>query len=95
MWPGRAGGRHAEGRGYGLIFFAAILLLVVGFFNMIYGIAATANSHVFVAAKTWSASGRAGETLRSLDSPSGQHGPRDLPVDHLAGDLRECVTPEG
>ncbi len=44
-----AGGRHAEGRGYGLIFFASILLLVVGFFNMIYGIAAIANSHVFVA----------------------------------------------
>jgi hypothetical protein len=42
-------GRYAEGRGYGLIFFAAILLLVVGFFNMIYGIAAIANSHVFVA----------------------------------------------
>jgi hypothetical protein len=44
-----AGGRHAEGRGYGLIFFAGILLFVVGFFNMIYGIAAIANSHVFVA----------------------------------------------
>jgi hypothetical protein len=44
-----AGGRHAEGRGYGLVFFASILLLVVGFFNMIYGIAAIANSHVFVA----------------------------------------------
>jgi hypothetical protein len=44
-----AGGRQAEGRGYGLIFFASILLLVVGFFNMIYGIAAIANSHVFVA----------------------------------------------
>ena len=44
-----AAGRHAEGRGYGLIFFASILLAVVGFFNMIYGIAAIANSHVFVA----------------------------------------------
>ena len=44
-----AGGRHAEGGGYGLILFAAVLLLVVGFFNMIYGIAAIANSHVFVA----------------------------------------------
>jgi hypothetical protein len=43
------GGRRAEGSGYGLVFFAAILLLVVGFFNMIYGIAAIANSHVFVA----------------------------------------------
>jgi hypothetical protein len=43
-----AGGHRAEGRGYGLIFFAAILLLVVSFFNMIYGISAIANSHVFV-----------------------------------------------
>jgi len=44
-----AGGRHAEGRGYGLIIFASILLFVVGFFNMLYGIAAIASSHVFVA----------------------------------------------
>ena len=43
------GGYRGEGRGYGMVFFAAILLLVVGFFNMIYGIAAIANSHVFVA----------------------------------------------
>ena len=42
-------GHRAEGRGYGLVFFAAILLLMVSFFNMIYGIAAIANSHVFVA----------------------------------------------
>ena len=46
---GETSGRHAEGRGYGLILFASILLLVIGFFNMIYGIAAIANSHVFVA----------------------------------------------
>ena len=44
-----AGGRHAEGRGFGLIIFASILLFVDGFFNMLYGIAAIANSHVFVA----------------------------------------------
>ena len=44
-----AGGRHADGRGLGLVFFAAIVLLVLGFFNMIYGIAAIANSHVFTA----------------------------------------------
>jgi hypothetical protein len=44
-----AGGRHAEGRGLGLVMFAAILLLIAGFFNMIYGIAAIANSHVFAA----------------------------------------------
>ena len=42
-------GHRAEGSGYGLILFAAVLLLVAGFFNMIYGIAAIANSHVFVA----------------------------------------------
>jgi hypothetical protein len=48
--PARStGGRDAEGRGYGLITFAAVLLLVLGFFNMIYGIAAIANSHVFTA----------------------------------------------
>jgi hypothetical protein len=44
-----AGGRHAEGRGYGMVVFAAILMSVIGFFNMLYGIAAIANSHVFVA----------------------------------------------
>ena len=43
------GGRHAEGRGFGLIVFASILLFVDGFFNMLYGIAAIASSHVFVA----------------------------------------------
>jgi hypothetical protein len=42
-----AGGQQAEGRDYGLIIFAAVVLLVLGFFNMIYGIAAIANSHVF------------------------------------------------
>jgi hypothetical protein len=44
-----AGGRHAEGRGYGMVLFASILLAVIGFFNMLYGIAAIAGSHVFVA----------------------------------------------
>jgi hypothetical protein len=45
-----AGGRtYAEGRGYGLVLFAGVLLLVSGFWNLIYGIAAIANSHVFVA----------------------------------------------
>src|SRR5277367_199774 len=47
--PRGTGGHRAEGSGYGLIFFAAILLLIVGVFNLIYGIAAIANSHVFVA----------------------------------------------
>ena len=40
---------HEQGRGYGLVLFAAILLLVIGCFNLIYGIAAVAQSHVFVA----------------------------------------------
>jgi hypothetical protein len=43
------GGRHAEGHGYGLVLFAAVLLVIVGCFNLIYGIAAVANSHVFTA----------------------------------------------
>jgi hypothetical protein len=44
-----ARGHRAEGRGYGLVLFAAILLFVVSCFNLIDGIAAIANSHVFVA----------------------------------------------
>jgi len=46
---GRAGSVRADGRGYGLVLFAATLLSVIGCFNLIYGIAAIANSHVFVA----------------------------------------------
>jgi hypothetical protein len=45
----RAAGRHAEGQGYGLILFASILLMIIGFFNIIDGIAAVARSHVFIA----------------------------------------------
>ena len=42
--------RYEEpGRGYGLVMFASILLLVIGCFNAIQGIAAIAHSHVFVA----------------------------------------------
>ncbi len=44
-----AGGHRAGGQGYGLVLFASILLFVVSFFNLIYGIAAIANSHVFAA----------------------------------------------
>jgi hypothetical protein len=44
-----AGGHRAEGQGYGLVLFASVLLLIVGCFNLIYGIAAIANSHVFTA----------------------------------------------
>jgi hypothetical protein len=48
MRPAR-GRTYAEGRGYGLVLFAGVLLLVSGFWNLIYGIAAIAQSHVFVA----------------------------------------------
>ena len=40
---------YGEPRGIGLVFFAAVILLVVGMFNVIDGIAAIANSHLFVA----------------------------------------------
>ena len=43
-----ARGSVTKGRGYGLVLYAAILLLIVGVFNLIDGIAAVANSHVFV-----------------------------------------------
>jgi hypothetical protein len=43
------GGHRAEGQGYGLVLFASVLLVIVGCFNLIYGIAAIANSHVFTA----------------------------------------------
>jgi hypothetical protein len=45
----RAAGHRGARQGGGLIFFAAVLLLIVGFFNIIEGISAIANSHVFVA----------------------------------------------
>ncbi len=47
MKPSSHAGRRAEG--YGLIVFAAVMLLTLGFFNLIDGIAAIANSHVFTA----------------------------------------------
>jgi hypothetical protein len=46
--PAGAAGRHAERRGYGLIIFAAVLLAVIGFFNLLDGIAAIASSHIFI-----------------------------------------------
>jgi hypothetical protein len=39
----------SSGEGYWMIVFAVVLLGVVGFFNVIDGIAAIANSHVFIA----------------------------------------------
>ena len=45
-----AGGtRRGVGEGHGLIVFASVLLVILGCFNLIYGIAAIAHSHVFVA----------------------------------------------
>ena len=44
-----AGGRHAVGQGFGMVVFASVLMLIIGFFNMLFGISAIANSHVFVA----------------------------------------------
>jgi hypothetical protein len=41
--------RQSEGRGYGLVLFASVMLVVIGLFNLIQGIAAIANSHVFLA----------------------------------------------
>src|SRR5215471_15171634 len=40
-------GRRVQGGG--LIFFASVMLVILGFFNLIYGIAAIAHSHVFLA----------------------------------------------
>jgi hypothetical protein len=45
-----ATGIHRQpGEGHGLIVFASVLLVIIGCFNLIYGIAAIAHSHVFVA----------------------------------------------
>src|SRR6516225_9261562 len=41
------GRRHLEDHGYWLVLFAAVLLFVVGCFNVVQGIAAVANVHVF------------------------------------------------
>ena len=41
-------GRYAEGRGYGMVLFASVMLVIIGCYNLIYGIA-VANSHVFTA----------------------------------------------
>jgi len=47
--PARSGGGgYAAGRGFGMVIFAAVLLAVIGFFNLLDGIAAIANSHIFI-----------------------------------------------
>ena len=43
-----AGGGYAEGRGLGMVVFAGVLLAVIGFFNLLDGIAALANSNIFI-----------------------------------------------
>ena len=49
MRPARsAGGGYTQGRGLGLIIFASVMLAVIGFFNLLDGIAAIAKSHVFI-----------------------------------------------
>jgi hypothetical protein len=40
---------YEESKGLGLVIFASVMLMVVGIFNLIDGIAAVANSHIFVA----------------------------------------------
>lgn len=45
--PTRSTGRR-RGEGFGMIIFACVLLLTVGFFNLIDGIVAISRSHVFV-----------------------------------------------
>ena len=40
---------YDRGRGYGLVTFAAVVVAVLGFFNLLDGIAAIARSHVFIA----------------------------------------------
>jgi len=45
---GSAGGHRTERRGFGLVIFASVLLLTVGFFNLLDGIAAIANSSFFI-----------------------------------------------
>jgi hypothetical protein len=41
-----------EREGYGLALFASVMLLILGCFNLIYGIAAVANAHVFIGQRT-------------------------------------------
>jgi hypothetical protein len=49
MRPGSGQTGYASERGHGLMIFAAVVLAVLGFFNLLDGIAAIVRSHVFVA----------------------------------------------
>ena len=44
-----AGDEYSSGHGHGLVIFACVVLAVLGFFNLLDGIAAISRSHVFVA----------------------------------------------
>jgi hypothetical protein len=48
-----ATGEYSSSRGGGMVVFAAVLLAVLGFFNLLDGIAAVARSHVFVGNATY------------------------------------------
>ena len=43
-----AAGRHAEGRSLGMVVFAGVLVALIGFFNLLDGIAAIAKSSFFI-----------------------------------------------
>jgi hypothetical protein len=43
-----AAGRHAEGRGLGMVVFAGTLVALIGFFNLLDGIVAIARSSFFI-----------------------------------------------
>jgi hypothetical protein len=47
MTESPSGTRGYRGEGHGLVVFASVLLVIIGCFNLIYGIAAIAHSHVF------------------------------------------------
>jgi hypothetical protein len=47
--PASTSGRPTDGRGFGYILLASLLLGIIGIVNVVYGIAAIANSHVYVA----------------------------------------------
>jgi hypothetical protein len=76
------GRRSAERQGYGLVVFAAILLAVIGCLNLIYGIAAIANSF-WVADHHRHRRGRAVGAVRLRQPP--EHRSRRL--------MREAGTP--
>ena len=63
------GRQIAEGRGYGLLIFASVLLLVIGFWNLIQGITAIGRSHVYVASAHYAERSKGQPTFINLDKP--------------------------